>query len=94
MRDRESPELEECVRDLIMGCFCSSSRLGFNGSCSGVQKITLIPCSEKMREWLVMHVKEMGSSPYLTSIHGLSALFSSLKKECNFFHAEEIFFSS
>ncbi len=68
-----SNELEECLRDLIMKC---SHCLG---SFPGVQKITLMPCSREMREWLGMHVKEMGSSPYAIQ-DGLSALFSKKMK--------------
>jgi len=58
-------ELEERVRDLIMACSPSGSHSGFNNSRSGVRKVTLMPCSEKMRKWLEMHVEEIGSTPYI-----------------------------
>jgi len=57
-------KLEECVRDLIEMCSRSSSHPDFDNSCPGVQKVTLMPCSEKMREWLGVRVKEMSPTPY------------------------------
>ena len=68
------------MRDLIIGCISSRPHLGFTtigDSRPGVQKVTLIPCSERMREWLGMHVKEMGANPYDVQ-DGLRNNFSSV----------------
>ena len=86
--DKSSNEVEASMQDFIIGSIFSRG-FSLSGSSYGIQKITLIPCSERMRGWLGMNVVEMGTSPYDVQ-DGLRNNFF----KCNFSstHIDVVFF--